>query len=235
MSSVEYFWKENEAFFRSAFRPEEKLLHIEELRGQRLLFAGQCSCVYIFFLYIAYNAPIGIKVAFTLGLIYITVIMILKISSGLFRRKFIVLTTKAVYYCHGLRGIVAYEWPLDNFKFILDSKGLIRMVSRETPGSIGRALAGGANPIAVKSFWLNLGRLIFKKPLVNTICDLSGFRNITVINDVVYAMFELRLKPSSKLLDVFKTLGNRYPQIEYKSFSEVYPLWRERKTKGSTR
>lgn len=226
MTSSEIFWKENEAFFRSSFRPDERFLHVEEIKAHRLMGVIQVILGYVILLIVGLLAPIGIRVIMIIVTVYVDVVWILKISGGVFRRQFVVVTSTAVYYCRGLRGFIAFECPISSLVYILFAEKNIRLVSSETAGSLDRVFTSGASSAGMKTFWSNIFRHLAGKPLKNTLCYFSNLCQRTEIDQSMYSMIEIHIKNNSILLQELQKATMSYPQIKFKSFEEVYPLWR---------
>lgn len=217
MTKAEEFLQQNKAFLQSNFRRDEELLYVEELKRESFLIFIPFVGMWLFVWLVTPIAPLWLRPFLVAGAVYLFVVLLLMISSGQLRREFVVLTTKAIYYCRGVKGITAYDWPSESVRFVFRTNWAVYIVADAPYGSAGSLLVGSRNAQTIKAFWKNIVYRFANKPLQNTIGDLSMLGALAIVNDSKYAMAEFRVKKGSALYRELQQPNVFGPNVKFKT------------------
>lgn len=221
MTKTERFLKQNQAFLQASFRSDEELVYAEEIRrGSPMMLAIPLIMEMLlgWFLTIA---PLGVRLFIPAFMVYVFIAWLAMIASGICRCTFAVLTTRSIYLCRGIRGIVAFDCSLGGVRAVVDAGNKLLLIADEPCENIGKRWLFGASKRAAANYWKNIILRCLKKPPVDTICDISGIAIALETDGSGCAVLEVDIKKESHLYTAFQQLTILDKEVKFKRVKPV--------------
>jgi hypothetical protein len=209
MKRHDWFWK-NHAKIEAFFDSEEQMLHTEALSLMETLWQTftlsilALMTIFSFYIGIAFPEHFWVAIFF---LTFLCVMFLTFYASGLLSPKFVVVTTKAVYYCRGKNCDFIFEIRYSNIEKAILLQRTAILVSVKTYNRIvtPRRFPGSAPWAGQWNFLANRLRILTGKPTRSRKYDFTELCDLLRDSWPRHYRVQLDLKNTSEIPQHIKT------------------------------